>query len=245
MADSLVRCAAATSVGLVRETNEDNALAGERIFAVADGMGGHAAGEVASALVIDRLRALDRLGDLQPDDIRGALAAANEDMLTETDPERGGMGTTVSGLGLLEVAGVEHWLVFNIGDSRVYRFADNELSQLTIDHSEVEELVAQGLLTPEEALVYPRRNVLTRALGTQYTAEPDQWVLPVRPAERFVVCTDGLTNEIDDDEIADVLRTYEDSEESAQELVKRALEAGGRDNVTAVVVDHVAAEVSE
>ena len=233
-----VRCGAATSTGLVRDTNEDNAYAGERIFAVADGMGGHAAGEVASALVVAALEALDQREEIKPDDVREALVEANQAMLADEHPEREGMGTTVSGIALLDLSGKQHWLVFNIGDSRVYRYADDSLSQLTVDHSEVEELLAQGLLTPEEALDYPRRNVVTRALGLPYAPQPDQWVLPARPGERFVICTDGLTNEISDDTIAEVLHKRVDAEKTAEDLVRRALESGGRDNVTVVVVDH-------
>ncbi|TWP50691.1 serine/threonine-protein phosphatase [Lentzea tibetensis] len=241
---TLVRCGTATSTGLVRDTNEDNMFAGERIFVVADGMGGHAAGEVASALVVDRLRALDERGELGLDDIRTELAAANQEMLADVSPEHGGMGTTVSGIALLEVDGTPHWIVFNIGDSRVYRFADDELARLTVDHSEVEELVAQGLLTPEQALLYPRRNIVTRALGTSMSPEPDQWVFPARPGERFVVCTDGLTNEISDGVIAEVMRGEEDAVDAADVLVRLAVAAGGRDNVTTVVVDLVDVEVS-
>ncbi|TWP54062.1 serine/threonine-protein phosphatase [Lentzea tibetensis] len=233
----------ATSAGLVRDTNEDSAFAGERIFAVADGMGGHVAGEVASSLVIERLRVLDARGALRPDDIRAELVAANHAMLADARPEHEGMGTTVSGIGMVELAGSDHWIVFNVGDSRVYRFADDVLSRLTVDHSEVEELVTRGLLTEEAALEHPRRNVVTRALGTPLSAEPDQWVFPARPGERFVLCTDGLTNEVPDEMIIEVLRAAAEADETAEELVRRAIEAGGRDNVTAVVVDHVAAGV--
>lgn len=227
-----LRSGTATSTGLVRETNEDSLFAGEQIFAVADGMGGHAAGEVASALVVGQLAALDASGSLKPDDIRASLVKANRAILDDPAPEREGMGTTVSGIAVVE----SRWLVFNIGDSRVYRYTD-ALEQVTVDHSEVEELVAQGLLTPEQALHYPRRNVLTRALGTGVAPDPDQWVLPRRSGQRFLLCTDGLTNELWDDEIASVLGAFSEPQAAADELVRLALESGGRDNVTVVVVD--------
>jgi protein phosphatase len=236
----------ATSTGLVRTSNEDCALVGARLFAVADGMGGHAAGEVASAIAVAHLRPLDERDDLGAETIRRALAAANaaiRDAATE-NPEQAGMGTAVTGLALVALAGSPHWVVFNIGDSRVYRYAAGALTLLTEDHSETAEMVASGALTPEQARTSPRRHVITRALGSPLPPEPDQWVFPAVGGDRFLLCSDGLTGELEDAEVAEVLRDVRDARQAADELVRRAVAAGGRDNVTVVVVDHRAGAAS-
>ncbi|MBW4720616.1 PP2C family protein-serine/threonine phosphatase [Saccharothrix obliqua] len=235
-----VRAGAATDVGRVRASNEDSLLVGTALFAVADGMGGHAAGEVASAMAVDHLRALDGRDDLRPEDVRAALAEADHAIRAagRAHPGQAGMGATATGLGLVRVAGSPHWVVFNVGDSRVYRYADDVLTLLTVDHSEAAEMVATGALTAEEARYSRYRNVITRALGVRVPSEPDQWVFPPVPGERFLLCSDGLTGELADDEIAAVLRAVADPAAAAGELVRRAVLAGGRDNVTAVVVDY-------
>jgi protein phosphatase len=147
------------------------------------------------------------------------------------------MGTTVSGIAVVTEDGAPRWAVFNVGDSRVYRFADGELVQVTVDHSEVQELVDAGLLDPDEAARHPLRNLLTRALGSRELSEVDVWVLEPQPGERFLACTDGLTGELDDDAIAGILAAEDDPQAAAEALVAAAVSAGGRDNVTAVVVD--------
>ncbi|MDQ2587286.1 PP2C family protein-serine/threonine phosphatase [Saccharothrix yanglingensis] len=229
----------ATSTGLVRASNQDSALVGTRLFAVADGMGGHAAGEVASAMATAHLRLLDERADLGPDGIRLALTAANAAIRAAAteNPEQAGMGSTVTGLALVSLAGSPHWVVFNIGDSRVYRYAAGALTLLTEDHSETAEMVASGALTPEQARTSPRRHVITRTLGS-VRSEPDQWVFPAVGGDRFLLCSDGLTGELEDTEVAEVLRNAPDAQRAADELVRRAVAAGGRDNVTVVVVDH-------
>ncbi|CCH28420.1 protein phosphatase 2C domain-containing protein [Actinosynnema sp. NPDC047251] len=235
-----VRAGAASEVGRVRSSNEDSLLVGAALFAVADGMGGHAAGEVASAMAVEHLRELDRRAELRPDDIRETLAEANRAIRAAglEHPEQAGMGATATGLGLVRFAGSPHWVVFNIGDSRVYRYAGGVLTLLTVDHSEAAEMVAAGALTEEQARYSRFRNVITRALGVHPSIEPDQWVFPPVAGERFVLCSDGLTGELEDDEIAAVLRDVTDPECAAGELVRRAVDAGGRDNVTVVVVDY-------
>ncbi|GAA1343369.1 PP2C family protein-serine/threonine phosphatase [Saccharothrix algeriensis] len=242
-----VRTGAASDIGLVRESNEDSLLVGSAVFAVADGMGGHAAGEVASAMAVEHLRALDGRDDLRPDDIRDALAAANTAIRAagQADPERTGMGSTVTGLALVAQAGSPHWVVFNLGDSRVYRYAGGVLELLTADHSEAAELVAAGRLTPEQARTSPFRNVITRALGVHHGVDPDHLVIPAVAGERFLLCSDGLNGELDDDRIAAVLRATPDPGAAAEELVRQAVAAGGRDNVTVVVVDHVPDDTPE
>ena len=242
-----VRAGAASDAGRVRQLNEDTALTTTGMFVVADGMGGHAAGEVASGLAVARLGRLGARGDLKPDDVRAELALANRDILASAGehPERAGMGTTVAGLSLVRFAGTEHWVVFNVGDSRVYRFVEDTLVQMTVDHSEVEELVAAGAIDSEQARTHPRRNVVTRALGMDPAPDPDVWVFPPTPGERFLICSDGLSLELADAEIAAVLRAEPTPQEAAEALVRKAVDAGGRDNVTVVVVDHVTGDDDE
>jgi PPM family protein phosphatase len=229
---------AASDTGRVREANEDAFVVLPRLFAVADGMGGHAAGEVASGLAV---AALERLADrpaLNVDDVRQALAEANRSIVAEAraDRTKSGMGTTVTGVAVVEDGGEPHWLVFNVGDSRVYRVAGDVATQLTVDHSEVQELVTAGVITPDEARVHPLSNIITRSLGTEVASEPDVWVFPVGEGDTFVACSDGLTNELDDAEIGRVASTASTAQEAADSLVAAAVEAGGRDNVTVVVV---------
>jgi serine/threonine protein phosphatase PrpC len=236
-----LRCAAATDVGLVREGNEDGSFTSRGIFAVADGMGGHAAGEVASALVLSSFEQLAQRDDITPDDIVSTISDANATILRSAavNVEQLDMGTTVSGIGVVRVGGLDHWAVFNVGDSRVYRYAAGTLTQVTVDHSEVEELLSTGRISSEEARRHPHRNVVTRSLGSNPGPTPDVWVFPPTVGERFLICSDGLTLEVDDDEIARILAASSDPKSTAEELVTCAVDAGGRDNVTVVVVDLV------
>ena len=148
------------------------------------------------------------------------------------------MGTTVAGLAMTRFAGSPHWAVFNVGDSRVYRFADNHLERMTVDHTEVAELVALGVISEAAAMDHPRRHVVTRALGTDPPPDADLRVFPPVPGERFLICSDGLPLELADASIAAVLAGEPDPQRVANSLVRQAVEAGGRDNVTVVVVDH-------
>jgi protein phosphatase len=224
-----VRAGAASDVGRVRRRNEDSALVADGVFAVADGMGGHAAGDIASELAVSALRRLADRQDRTPQDVHDEIARANADILASAveHPVRTGMGTTLTGISLVHDEGAERWAVFNVGDSRVYRFAGGLLTQLTVDHT-----------APES--VTRRRGVITRALGTRPAPDADLWVMSPVPGERFVVCSDGLSLELSDEEIAAVLRSEPDAQTAADLLVHRAVLAGGRDNVTAVVVDHLA-----
>ncbi|WP_424184024.1 PP2C family protein-serine/threonine phosphatase [Actinokineospora sp. G85] len=241
MSVPVIRVGAATDVGAVRAANEDAFLVTGSVFAVADGMGGHAAGDVASAMAVEGLRGLDAEVVRRPDDVRARLVRVNADIVAASvrEPAQAGMGTTVTGICLVDFAGSAHWVVFNIGDSRVYRYAEGALSQLTTDHSEVAELMAAGELTPEQAAVDVRRNVVTRALGSHVAPEPDLLVIPPSEGDRFLLCSDGLTGEVSDGVIAEVLAGVADPQEAAERLVADAVAAGGRDNVTVVVVDHV------
>ncbi len=245
-----VRAGLATEVGRVREHNEDAAFADGAMYVVADGMGGHAAGEVASGITVEALAELAERDDLKVADIVAQVEEANDRILRRVAqfPEHYGMATTVTGVALVTVGGSRHWAVFNLGDSRVYRFLDGRLSQLTVDHSEVQELVDAGYLTLDEARVHPLRHTVTRSLGRDLLPPVDTWVFPPRPGERFVVCSDGLTNEVGDSEIAAILAEQRDAQATADTLAARAVELGGRDNVTVVVVEldaYPPAEVDE
>jgi serine/threonine protein phosphatase PrpC len=233
-----VIAALATDVGRVRAHNEDAGLITSGLVAVADGMGGHAAGEVASALAVEALREIGESEELRPRDVLDAVQAANRSILQSVarNPGQTGMATTLARLARVTVGGSPHWAVFNIGDSRVYRVVDGRLTQVSTDHSEVAELVSLGLLTPQEALVHPARNIVTRCLGRDRLEPVDSWVFPPHAGERFLLCTDGLTNEVPDSAIARILVDGDDAQAIADRLVVAAVEAGGRDNVTVVVV---------
>ena len=229
---------AATHVGRVREHNEDHAVARGTVFVVADGMGGHAAGEVASKLAADTLAELAEREELTREDVVDQLTLANTRILqaAEANPAQRGMGTTATGLALVAAGGSDHWLVFNIGDSRVYRLRAGLLSQVTNDHSEVRELLDLGLITADEARIHPGRHVVTRSLGFEPMAPPDTWMLPTDPGERFVLCSDGVFGELDDTQLQSLLLAHPEAQEAADALVRAAVEAGGRDNATAIVV---------
>ncbi len=227
-----------TDRGLRRELNEDAFLAADPIFAVADGMGGHEAGEVASRECISVLSQQEVLAagsrSATAVDVQLALRQADA-RIRELSQARA--GTTVTGVVLVEERGVPYWLVFNVGDSRTYRLSQGRFSQISVDHSEVQELVDGGFITPAEALVHPRRHVVTRALGTGPDTEADYWLLPVEDGDRILVCSDGLTGEVDDEGIRRALSALDHPQDVVDSLIQAALRSGGRDNVTLVVVD--------
>jgi PPM family protein phosphatase len=225
---------AATSTGRVRRVNEDSYLAAPPLFAVADGMGGHDAGEVASAVAIDVLARYARGGPLSVDVVLAALDDANRAVIGRDEAHR--MGTTVTGLASMVTPAGSQLMVFNVGDSRVYRLAGDQFGQLTVDHSEVQELVLAGAITPEQARTHPRRNIVTRALGSDLVVRPDHWLLPPLAGDRYLVCSDGLTGELTDEEILPLLLA-DDPQQAAGALVAAADEAGGHDNTTVIVVD--------
>lgn len=238
-----VSVGACTDVGAVRSLNEDRYYVGNCLWAVADGMGGHAAGEVASEIVITQLRELD-YDHLEQHSIVETLMAANQAVLNygSENPEASGLGSTVTGLARVDIGGAEHWAVFNVGDSRVYRNHGGVLARATVDHSEVEELILQGVITPEQARVHSSRSVITRSIGTRPAPQIDLWVLPQTPGERFVICSDGLTGELTDEVIQQILSGCPDAELAARSLVDAAVAAGGNDNISVVVVDTAAGD---
>ena len=228
---------AATDTGRVRKGNEDAYLAVDGLFAVADGMGGHQAGEVASHLALESFQSWFRSAGT--DVMVAAVERANTDVVDRSlaDPELAGMGTTLVALGLVDAGGRDALGVVNVGDSRLYLLSDGALTQITEDHSLVATMVRQGRLTEAEAAVHPQRNILTRALGIDGSVLVDSWeILPVI-GDRYLVCSDGLFNEVDDNRIAATLRRLADPGEACRELVRLANESGGRDNITCVVVD--------
>jgi len=227
-----------TDRGLRRELNEDSFIASDPIFAVADGMGGHEAGEVASGMCVRALATLPQLATGErtatASVVQQYLAIADDSIRAATGSRA---GTTLTGVVVVEQMGIPYWLVMNIGDSRTYRLSQGRLAQVSVDHSEVQELVDTGEITAEEATVHPRRHVVTRALGTGDETEADYWLLPIEEGDRMMVCSDGLNGELTDDQMFDILNTVPDPQEAVDLLIQAALRSGGRDNVTVIVVD--------
>ncbi|MEI2778239.1 MAG: protein phosphatase 2C domain-containing protein [Tetrasphaera sp.] len=225
-----------------RPQNEDAYLAEAPLFLVADGMGGHEDGRTASACVVEAFRHLVGRPWISVDDVRAAIDAA-DDAVHGLAGDGRAPGSTLAGVGVTEQDGFACWLVFNIGDSRVYRLGqDGDFEQLSIDHSHVQELVEAGELSPRSAKEHERRNVITRALGGGMPSrpDPDQWLLRIEEGDRMLVCSDGLTGEVTDQLIAATLLSVSNAQQATADLVAAAISAGGRDNVTVVVVDAVA-----
>jgi serine/threonine protein phosphatase PrpC len=202
-------------------------------------MGGHAAGEVASAITVDCFRQLSGAHRVPAEDVMALLQEANERILDHAaaHPDSRGMGTTVTGLVVVQNGPSEELLAFNVGDSRLYRVRGGSIAQVSVDHSAVQELVDAGVLAPEDTATHPDRHVVTRALGADPAPRPDLWFIVPEEGDRFVLCTDGLSGEVTDHDLASVATLEEDPQEVARRLIDIALSAGGRDNVTAVVVD--------
>ena len=223
-----------TDVGRVREVNEDSHLVDEEmgLYAIADGVGGHQAGEVASSTALEALRASIRSGKA----LRDAIEEANDAVYAKslTDDDLHGMGTTITAATL---AAGDTLLVGHVGDSRAYMLRDGELRQLTTDHSRVQELVEDGRLTAEEAAVHPMRNIITRAIGMDETVEVDVYPVALHVGDRILFCSDGLTDMLLDDFIGTELRREDDPGRAATRLVDAANRAGGIDNITVLVLD--------
>ncbi len=243
---TLLRSGSATDTGLVRSANQDLAVESTNLFAVADGMGGHAGGEVAAQLAVDTLAAAF---GRQPSGagLSQAVTEANSVVWEHSldHPELRGMGTTLAAVALVNEDDHDVLALVNVGDSRVYRFHDGELSQITTDHSLAEEMVKTGELTSAEAAVHPHRHILTRALGANADVSVDLWRIQPARGDRFLLCSDGLTNELEDAEIGEVLSSVSDPQEVSDLLVRAARSHGGSDNITAVVVDVVVGDTEE
>lgn len=226
---------AATDPGRVRTSNEDSFLAAPPVFLVADGMGGHSRGEVASRLTVSVFEQLAGRPWLGPRQLYEAVHAAAT-LVASLGEGLAAPGTTLTGVGLSEQDGRPYWLAFNIGDSRAYLLRGQRLEQLTVDHSRAQECLDAGEIVDEAF-----QHVITRALGGGSRQPPvaDHWLVPAQPGDRILVCTDGLTTELSQPAIAGTLLGESDPQAAARMLVDSAVEAGGRDNVTVVVVDAV------
>ena len=234
MEEFTIAYGAVTHVGQVRTGNEDSLLADNNVFMVADGMGGHNAGEVASLMAVEQLR--EAAGSIIAEtDLVQALEQANEVIYAEsmTNHLHHGMGTTLAAMVVLENNTL---VVAHVGDSRVYMWNEGALSRLSKDHSYVQELVDEGIVSIEEARTHPRRNIVTRALGIDADVEVEANTFPVTVGAWYVLCSDGLVDEISDADIAKVLARCTSPHEAAQALVDAANAAGGRDNITVIVV---------
>jgi PPM family protein phosphatase len=232
--------AAATDVGRMRKNNEDSYLSQKPVAAVADGMGGHSAGEVASAIAIEELAALRGRGPWEnetaaTDDLKQAILRANRRIreMAAGDRKLNGMGTTL--VALLEDGDLVH--LANVGDSRGYLLRQGELSQVTVDHSLVQELVDDGRLSPEDAERHPQRSVITRALGIEPEVEFDLFTYKLQVGDRLLLCSDGLSDVVEPRQIRNVLLRVRNPDEAARRLIAVANEQGGPDNITVIVVD--------
>lgn len=236
-----INAALATDIGLRRRLNEDSGIAERPVYAVADGMGGHDSGEVASELVVERLRALAAAstgGATSADAVADALRQAQREVAELSASRPHGAGSTVSGVALVESAGEPHWLVFNVGDSRVYRSRNGSLVQWTRDHSQLQQWLDAGRITPEQAAESSRSNEITKAVGGD-DSDPDFFLAPVVTGERLLICSDGLHDLISAEALRASLVMGGTPQTTADSLVERALIAGGTDNVTVIVVDVV------
>jgi protein phosphatase len=239
-----LRYAAQSDRGLIRDGNQDSVFAGPRLLAVADGMGGMAAGDVASNIVIGTLAPLDDdiPGSDLIDKLRGAVAAANQRLRDTVDanPQMEGMGTTLTAL----LFSGSRFGVVHVGDSRAYLLRDSQLAQVTKDDSYVQMLVDEGRITPEEATSHPQRSLLTRALDGR-DVEPEFSVREARPGDRYLLCSDGLYSMVSFETIADAMVTLPDPQQCVERLVQLALRGGGTDNVTVVIADVTDADIVE
>lgn len=238
MASDQVLSAASSHIGKIRASNQDSGSVGRNLFVVADGMGGHAGGDVASALAVQHLFPLDKAYDsvesARETLFRGILDAGAElTSAVEEHPELTGMGTTVSAM----IRVKSQMVIAHIGDSRIYRLREGVLEQITSDHTFVQRLVDSGRITPEEAAVHPRRSVLMRVLG-DVDADPDidTHIVDTQPGDRWLLCSDGLSGYVSERDIAETLLTVDDVELAAHKLITQSLSEGAPDNVTVVVV---------
>lgn len=233
---------AATARGR-RAENQDRYVTSPALFAVTDGMGGRSGGATASEAAIRHLGELTGGDTVTVDDVREALRRADAEIRQLTGPDSGA-GTTVAGAALIENAGTVYWAAFHVGDSRVYRWTPSSWEQLSSDHSVVQELVDSGAITAAASLIHPRRHVITRALGVGAQSEADFTLVPVDGAERMLICSDGLTGELGDERIAEVMGSEAPAGAIAETLVAEAIAHGGRDNTTVVVVHARRGDVS-
>jgi PPM family protein phosphatase len=235
---------AVTDRGTVRATNEDSILAAPPVFVVADGIGGSEGGEVASSIVVQAFSQVAVLPVIEADAVGAAIQAAHTRIRELNGDHRNGPGSTAVGAVGVMSGDEPYWVVFNVGDSRIYRLPVDEPEdgrrapvQISVDHSHVQELVDAGVITPDEAAEHPDRNLVTRAVGSETACEPDFWMIPMVPGDRWLICSDGLFDELADEVIADRLLAPISPDETAHDLLRMALESGASDNVSVIVVD--------
>ena len=237
----LVKWGASSDTGTLRVQNEDSYLAQDRIFVVADGMGGHNAGEVASAMAIKMLADAQTTGIADANQLAQIIEQINHSIFQAAadQTDQRGMGTTLAVLAITPNASANEVsaAVANIGDSRTYLFRNDEFRQVSVDHSYVQDLVSEGLITREEARTHARRNIVTRALGIEPTVAVDTWTLPLINGDRYVLCSDGLVDEVTDEAIEKCIKQKIEPQKVAEQLVAIANANGGRDNITVIVVD--------
>ncbi len=243
----LLQYGAVTDRGPARDLNEDSILASPPVFVVADGVGGSEAGEVASALVVAEFARLAEQPVIDADGVSATIQNAHARVRAlHGGRAQGASSTAVGAVGMM--ADEEpYWVVFNIGDSRIYRLpapsADEPapaLRQISVDHSHVQELVDAGLITPEQALRHPDRNLVTRAIGAEEHCEPDFWMIPMVPGDRLLICSDGLLSNLTEEQVAQRVATATPAADTAADLLRMALDARASDNVSVIVVDVVA-----
>lgn len=237
---TVLRSGSASDVGRVRAVNEDMAFDASPLYGVADGMGGHVGGDVAARTAVDALSAAFR----QRPTVEGLIAAVQQANTAvwekgRAEPDLRGMGTTLTAAALIEATNGhgDRLILVNVGDSRAYRLRRGTLEQLTTDHSVAEELAARGELTPEEAATHPHRHILTRVLGVAPAVDVDAWELSPQVGDRYMICSDGFSNEVGPDLMVRILESVPDPERAAHELVRAANEEGGSDNITVVILD--------
>ena len=234
---------AITHRGAVRTLNEDSILASAPVFVVADGIGGAAAGEVASAIVVEEFRPLTTLPEIESDDVVAALNRAHErvrSLHARASHPGFGAGSTACGAVGISFGDMAYWLVFNIGDSRVYRrqgHGRRPLVQVSVDHSHVQDLLDAGVISTEEASRHPDRNVVTRAVGSEESFEPEYWLIPMVPGERLMLCSDGLLGDSPHAEVEALVNGHGSPHAVVDELLELSLRSGARDNVSVIVVD--------
>ncbi|MEO5974547.1 MAG: Stp1/IreP family PP2C-type Ser/Thr phosphatase [Ilumatobacteraceae bacterium] len=231
---------AVSDTGRLRNANEDSFLVSDHLLAVADGMGGHNAGEVASAMAVQLLHEATNQQIESPESFIELISNINDAIFAAATgaSEQRGMGTTLTAIAVAGSTSVdERMVVINVGDSRTYILRKDELRQVTIDHSYVQELVTEGVISADDARTHPRRNIVTRALGIDSRVIADSWTLPIVDRDRYLLCSDGLVDEISNEEILAILIQNTDPQRAAESLLAAANDRGGRDNVTVIVVD--------
>ncbi|HET8672453.1 MAG TPA: Stp1/IreP family PP2C-type Ser/Thr phosphatase [Thermoleophilaceae bacterium] len=233
MALKIAEEAGLTDVGRQRQTNEDRFFEAAPLFAVADGMGGARSGEVASQIAVEEFAENDSAGAKPEERLASIAHEANRKIyeLAQSDESHAGMGTTLTAA----LVGDHEISLGHVGDSRAYRFRDDELERLTQDHSLVEELMRMGRLSPEDAEVDPRRSIITRALGPEPTVEVETCTIPAKDGDVYLLCSDGLTGMVSEERVAEILRARSSLEQAARDLVTAANENGGKDNITVVL----------